>query len=90
MFFNLIKEINRLLSKAMSNIYLKVTIDTFSELWFSGFKKFVTRSLLGISNSRTYHWILKLIALRKPINQTSESKAVGGFSILILKGVMTF
>ena len=59
MFFNLIKEINRLLNnvfnwvkeinslkkelsrllnKGMSNIYLKFTIDTFSELWFFGFK----------------------------------------------------
>ena len=35
------KEINRLLSKGMSNIYLKVTIETFSKLRFSGFKKFV-------------------------------------------------
>ena len=46
MFFNLIKEINRLrkeinrlLSKEMSNIYLKVTIETFSKLRFSGFQK---------------------------------------------------
>ena len=31
----LIKEINRLLSKGMSNIYLKVTIETFSKLQFS-------------------------------------------------------
>ena len=53
MFFNLVKEvtrirkvINRLLSKGMSNIYLKVTIET-SKLRFSGFKKFVTRSTLG-------------------------------------------
>ena len=58
MFFNLIKEINRLLSnvfnsineinrlrkeiarlltKGMSNIYLKVTIERFSKLPFSGF-----------------------------------------------------
>ena len=37
------KEINRLLSKGMPNIYLKVTIETFSKLRFSGFKKFVTR-----------------------------------------------
>ena len=37
------KEMNRLLSKGMSNIYLKVTIDTFSKLRFSGFKKFVTK-----------------------------------------------
>ena len=33
------KEINRLLSKGMSNIYLKFTIETFSKLRFSsGFK----------------------------------------------------
>ena len=31
----------------MSNIYLKVTIETFSKLRFSGFKKFVTRSVFG-------------------------------------------
>ena len=49
MFFNAIKEINRLrkevnrlLSKGMSNIYLKVTIEMFSKLPFSGFKKLVT------------------------------------------------
>ena len=54
MFFNSIKEINRLrkeisrlLSKGMSNIYLKVTIGTFSKLRFSGFKRFVTRSVFG-------------------------------------------
>ena len=54
MFFNSIeeinrlrKEINRLLSEEMSNIYLKFTIDTFSKLRFSGFKKFVTRSVFG-------------------------------------------
>ena len=49
------KEINRLLSKGMSNIYLKVTIETFPNLRFSGFKKFVTRSVLASSNSRRYH-----------------------------------
>ena len=49
------KEINRLLSKGMSNIYLKVTIEKFSKLLFSGFKKFVARSVLGSSNSRRYH-----------------------------------
>ena len=35
------------LNKGMSNIYLKVTIEKFSELQFSGFKKFVTRSVWG-------------------------------------------
>ena len=54
MFFNLIKkinrlrkEINRLLSKGMPNIYLKVTIETFSKRRFSGFKEFVARSVFG-------------------------------------------
>ena len=48
------KAINMLLSKRVSNIYLKVTIETFSKLRFSGFKKFITRSVLGSSNSRKY------------------------------------
>ena len=45
MFFNSVKEINRLrkeanrfLSKEMSNISLKVTIEMFSKLQVSGFK----------------------------------------------------
>ena len=42
-------------SKGMLNIYLKVTIDRFSELRFSGFKKFVTMSILRSTNSRRYH-----------------------------------
>ena len=49
------KELSRLLSKRMSNIYLKITMDTFLELRFSGFKKFVTRPVLGSTNSRRYH-----------------------------------
>ena len=61
----------------MSNIYLKVTIDTFSELRFSGFKKFVTKSLN-----------FKTLQLK---NQMSGRQTVRGFSItLILKRVMTF
>ena len=55
MFFNSIKQINRLrkeiktslLSEGMSNIYLKFTIETFSKLLFSGFKEFVTKSVFG-------------------------------------------
>ena len=31
----------------MSNIYLKVTTETFSKLQISGFKKFVARSVFG-------------------------------------------
>ena len=48
------KEINRLLSKRMSNIYLKVTIDTVSKLQFSEFKNIVTGSILWSSNLRRY------------------------------------
>ena len=40
------KGIDRLLSKGMSNVYLKVTIETLSKLRFS-FKKFVTISVIG-------------------------------------------
>ena len=45
------KEINRLLNKEMSNICLKVIIETFSKLRFSGFKIFFT----GRSNLGRYH-----------------------------------
>ena len=41
------KEINRLSSKGMSNIYLKLEKLTFSNLKISKFKKFVTSSVLG-------------------------------------------
>ena len=41
------KELNRLLSKGMSNIYLKVTIETFSKFQLQGFEKFVTGSVFG-------------------------------------------
>ena len=54
MLFNSIKEINRLrkkinrlLSKGMSSIYLKVTFETFSKLQYSVFKIFFTRSVFG-------------------------------------------
>ena len=37
------KEINRFLSKGMPDIWLKVTIKTFSKIQFSWFENFVTR-----------------------------------------------
>ena len=40
MFLNLIKEINRLLSKGMWNIYSKITAETSSKLQFLGLKNF--------------------------------------------------
>ena len=39
------KEINRLLSKRMSNIHLKVQKLTFSNIWFSKSKYFVISSV---------------------------------------------
>ena len=39
--------LNRLLSKGMSNIYLKVSIETLSERQFSGFKKFCHQVSFG-------------------------------------------
>ena len=52
------KEINRLLGNVMSNINLKVTVEEKTDVLkfrFSRFKKFVTRSVLGSSNSSRYH-----------------------------------
>ena len=46
-FFNSINEINRLLSKGISNIYLKVTNEENSKLLFYKLKKFVTWSIFG-------------------------------------------
>ena len=47
MFFNWIKEVDRLLSKGMSNIYLRVTIETVSKFRFSGFKKLLLGQIWG-------------------------------------------
>ena len=64
MFFNSIKEINRLISEGMSNIYLKVTVE---KKWPS--QNFDLQSLknsspgqfLRSSNSGRYHLSLKLL-----------------------------
>ena len=70
----LLKEINRLLSKGLSNIYLKVAID--QKLRFSKFKKFVSRygfcaDIIEFSNL--------LLQLKY---QRSGSKTGCGFSII--------
>ena len=57
MFFNPIKEINRLTSKRMSNIYLKGAIDEnwrSQNLDFLSLKKLSQGQFLGSSNSRRY------------------------------------
>ena len=65
MFFCSIKETNRLITKRMSNIYLKVTIEEkwcrYSKLQFSKFKNFVSRSVFGKLNSHRYHRIFKFL-----------------------------
>ena len=61
---SLSKEINRLLSKGMSNICLTVT---FEKKWrthnfhFKSLKSSLPDQFLGNSNSRRYHWIFKLL-----------------------------
>ena len=71
MFFNsakeinrLRKEINRLLSKRMSNIYLKVTIEKklcTQNFDFLSLKSTSPGQFLGSSNSRKYHSVFKLL-----------------------------
>ena len=72
MFFNSVKEINRLrkeinrlLSKGMSNIYLKVTIEKnwrSQNFDFLGLKNLSPGQFFGSSISCRYNWILKLLA----------------------------
>ena len=83
------KEINKLLNKGMSNIYLKVTTEMFSKLRFSRFKKFVTRSIFGsLTHTDIIEFGNSFLQLK---NQRSGSKTMCDFSIiLILKGVITF
>ena len=61
-FLNSIKEINRLISKGMSSIYLKVTIEKkrYSQKFgFLSLKHFSLDQYLEGCNSHRY-WILKL------------------------------
>ena len=65
MFFSSIKKINNLISKGISNIYIKVTIEknwrsqNFNFLSLTNFSP--VQFLVG-SNSCKYHWISKLFA----------------------------
>ena len=73
MFFNSVieinklrKEINRLLSKGMSNIYLKVAIEknwSSQNFDFLSLKNLSLGQFLGNSDSRRHHWILKLLVV---------------------------
>ena len=57
MFFSSIKGINKLISKEMSNIYLKVTIEKNSRS--QNFDFLSLDQFLESSNSRRYHQFLK-------------------------------
>ena len=73
----------------MSNIYLKVSIETFIRLRFYGFKKFVTRLVLWSSNHVDIAEFSNFLLQLK--NQRLGSKILCGFCIiLILKGIRTF
>ena len=64
MFSSSIKGINRLLSKWMTNIYLKVTIEKnwlSQNFDFLSLKNLSLGKLLESFSSSRYHWILKLI-----------------------------
>ena len=97
MFFSSDKEINRLskktnrlFSKGMSNIYLKVTIDTFSKLPFSGFKKFVTRSVF-VELHFTQLWLnFKTSCYNLKIRDLGAKLCVAFLYLLIFKGIMMF
>ena len=63
MFFSSVKKMNGLISKGMPNLYLKVTIE---KNWRSQNLNIVCLKNLFLgqfleSNSRRYHWILKLL-----------------------------
>ena len=63
MLFSKAKEMNRLISKGTSNIYLKVTNEKnwrSQNVDFLSLKIFSPSQLLGSSNSHKYHWIFNL------------------------------
>ena len=64
MSFSSMKGVNKLISKGMRNIYVKVTVE---KTWLSqnfdllSLKHMSPGQFLESSNSRRYHWILKLL-----------------------------
>ena len=84
------KEINRLLIKGMSNVCFKATI---KKKWrtqnfdFLSLESSSSGQFLRSSISSRYHWIFKVLVA----TQRSGSKIICAFSIIfILKGNMTF
>ena len=79
------KEINKLLSKEMSDIYLKDTIEMFSNLIF-WVLKFVTRSVFGELQLMQISLSFKTSCCN--LKTGLGAKLCGFFIILILKGIM--
>ena len=83
MFFSSVKEMNMLISKGMSNIYLKVTIE---KNWhshnfdFLSLKNLPLGQFLESSNLRRYLWIFKLFVPSKKTEFWEQT--VYGFSII--------
>ena len=99
MFFSSVEEKNRLLSKGVSNIYLKVAKQKFSKLQFSKTKKFCPQ-VFSFWRAPTHAGMIKfsnfLLQLK---NQRSGSETVCRIfyyfnfervGINILEGIVTF
>ena len=73
----------------MPNIFLTVIIETFSELRFFVFKKFMTRLVFAELQLKQISVNFKTSCCN--LKNRSWSKTLSGFFIiLILKGIMTF
>ena len=73
-----IKEINRVLSNGVSNIHLKVTKLTFSQLRIFKLKALICRSVFGSSNSHKYNLMFKTIVATS-VSEAWEQKCVWFF-----------
>ena len=90
MFFSLIKGINRLISKGISNIYLKGTNEKnwrSQNFDFLSLKSLSPDQFFGSSNSRKYHWIFKLLVAIKLHNAFVYFL---GFLLLLLLFIIKF
>ena len=67
-----VPEINSWLIKGMSNICLKVTKLAFSKLWFSKFKKFVSRSVFLELHFTQFFKNVCFISMHSVLNKNSE------------------
>ena len=92
MFFSSIKKINRLISKEVSNVYLKVTIEkvTYSKLRFSKFKKFVSRSIFEGFQLTQVSLSFRTSCCSLKIKRLVAKHGYFFSIILILKEIMTF